>query len=83
LRDEDSKLLHDIEQAARRIVGFTSGKSVGDYVADVLLRSAVERQFEIIGEAVNRLDKANPGLAAQIRSHNKDHCLSQHSDPRL
>lgn len=71
LRDEDLKLLHDIEQAARRIVDFTSGKSVGDYAADMLLRSAVERQFEIIGEAVNRLDKANPGLAAQIRSHKK------------
>lgn len=71
LRDEDLKLLYDIEQAARRILQFVIGKTENDYATDIMLRSAVERQFEIIGEATNRLRKANADLAAQISNYDK------------
>lgn len=49
------KLLWDARHAAERVARFTLGKSFADYQADEFLRSAVERQLEIIGEALNQL----------------------------
>lgn len=37
--------------AAKAIVSFTTGRSFQDFLTDKLLHSAVERQFEIPGEA--------------------------------
>ena len=51
------KLLYDIQQAAESASGFLTGKSFMDYESDALLRSGEERQFEIMGEAINRLSK--------------------------
>lgn len=58
--------LWDVLQAADRIAGFTQGSTFAEYKADPLLRPAVERQFEIIGEALNRLSREAPDLAARI-----------------
>jgi uncharacterized protein with HEPN domain len=53
-------------RAAERIARFTSGHSFDDYLSNELLRSGVERQFEIIGEALGGLRRADPALATQI-----------------
>ena len=49
---EALKYLHDIQHAVNLLNEFTSGKSYADYEADSMLQSAVERQFEVIGEAM-------------------------------
>jgi uncharacterized protein with HEPN domain len=61
-----SKLLEDVRAAADLIVRFTEGKSPADYAGDPLLRSGVERQFLIIGEAMSQLARLAPEVAAQI-----------------
>jgi uncharacterized protein with HEPN domain len=60
------KLLWDAQRAADRVVRFTSGKSFADYESDELLRSAVERQLEIVGEALSQLRRIDVATAANI-----------------
>jgi uncharacterized protein with HEPN domain len=60
------KLLEDIRSAAAFVREATAGKTVEDYCSDRLLRQAVERNFEIIGEAVGRLAKIDPATAESI-----------------
>ena len=58
--------LWDARQAAERVVEFVAGRTWQEYAGDVLLRSAVERQFEIVGEALNKLRAADDAIAAEI-----------------
>jgi uncharacterized protein with HEPN domain len=71
MRPEIAKLLDDMKRAAERVERFTAGKTYEDYVADDLLRSAVERQFEIIGEAMSRLIKQDRELCERITDYRK------------
>ncbi len=66
MRPEAAKLLWDAREAADRIARFVAAKSLEEYVADDFLRSAVERQFLIIGEALGRLRTTDPEVAAGI-----------------
>ena len=58
--------LYDVAQACDLLERFTRGKTFDDYVADPMLRSAVERQFEIVGEALKRAVDQDGSLAERI-----------------
>ena len=49
---EARKYLYDIQKAAGLLDKFVTGKTFDDYQRDAMLRAAVEREFEIIGEAI-------------------------------
>jgi uncharacterized protein with HEPN domain len=60
------KLLHDIATATATISRFVRDRSLKAYEADDMLRSACERQFEIIGEAMMRLRDRHPEAFARV-----------------
>jgi len=68
---EAKKYLYDIQQAVERIAEFTAGKRLEDYRGQAMLRAAVERQFEIIGEALVRLVRLEETLASRITHHRR------------
>ena len=54
-------------QAIDALRAFTAGKSFADFMQDRMLRAAVEREFEILGEALNRLHRDDPSTAGRFR----------------
>lgn len=49
MQPDSAALLWDARRACYRITDFLADRSWADYQAEVLLRSAVERQFQILG----------------------------------
>ncbi len=52
--------LHDAVSACQLIIKFTEGISLQEYQENLMVKSAVERQFDILGEALNRIKKLDP-----------------------
>lgn len=48
------------------LLEFTKGRTADDYREDRAFRSAVERELQIIGEALMQLDDVRPDIAEQI-----------------
>lgn len=71
MRLEVRKYLYDIEKAVGLVTQFTAGKQFADYAADPMLRAAVEREFEIIGEALTRLAKTDSTVVARVSEHRR------------
>jgi uncharacterized protein with HEPN domain len=55
MRRDPRAYLWDVREAADAIAGFVQFRSFDDYARDLMLRSAVERQLAIIGEALSQL----------------------------
>lgn len=66
-----AKLLVDVVAAAAAIGRFLQGRSRDDYSRDLMLRSAVERQLEVLGEAIRRLEKLDPHLVQRISEYRR------------
>lgn len=69
MRDEVLADLHDVLHAARAVKGFVASHTFESYCANELVRSAVERKFQIIGEALNRINRHDPELLGLIRHY--------------
>jgi uncharacterized protein with HEPN domain len=62
----DAAELLDMLTAARAITSFVAGKTYAQYEQDLLLRSAVERQIEIVGEAARGVSDAFKSAHPQL-----------------
>ena len=71
MRLEIKKYLYDIQYAIGLLREFTGDKKFADYERNTMMRSAVERQFEIIGEAMSQLAKLDPALASRISKYQR------------
>jgi uncharacterized protein with HEPN domain len=69
MRLESKKLLEDVRQACELIRTFTADQTLDRYVSNAMMKSAVERQFEIIGEALRHLAAEDPAMISNIRDH--------------
>lgn len=58
--------LWDVREAAMAIASFTKGMDAASYGANAMAQAAVERKFEIIGEALNQLSRLDTAMAARI-----------------
>jgi uncharacterized protein with HEPN domain len=69
MQPEVLKWLEDIRLAAERVQQFAAGRTARDYAADELLRSGIERQFAIVGEAMSHLRQVDLPTAERITNH--------------
>jgi uncharacterized protein with HEPN domain len=53
--DGDAAYLWDTLQAAREVSAFVAGRLWRDFESDMMLRRAIEREIEIIGEAARKV----------------------------
>lgn len=66
MQPKSPKLLEDIRDATAFIREAARGKTIEDYAGNRLLRQAIERNFEIVGEAIRRLAQDDPQTATRI-----------------
>lgn len=68
MKHELPAYLRDIVTACHNIRAFTEECTATSYAENLLVKSATERQFVIIGEALRRIEREFPNDFAQIRN---------------
>lgn len=58
--------LWDVRESALAIQSFVAGLDMAAYADNAMAQAAVERKFEIIGEALNQLSKLDAAMATRI-----------------
>lgn len=71
MNNETKKNLIDVLQAAEEIETFVRGMDFKAYQTNVVTQRAVERDFEIIGEALNRIKNTDNELLESISEHHR------------
>jgi len=67
MRSRDVRVsLWDAIEAGERIVEFLGSRTLEGYRRDSLLKSAVERKLEVVGEALNRAVQADASLELRV-----------------
>src|SRR5436305_82682 len=56
--ERDAAYLWDMLQASRDILEFTRGVSLSDFSSNKMLQMAVERGFQVLGEAARRVTES-------------------------
>ena len=71
MNDETRKNLIDILQATEEIQNFVQGMDFKAYQNKPVAKRAVERDFEIIGEALNRIKNTDDTILEKISEHHR------------
>lgn len=71
MNDKARKNLIDILQAAEEVQEYVHGMDFKEYQNKPVTKRAVERDFEIIGEALNRIKYIDNGLLEKISEHHR------------
>ncbi|MCK4292470.1 MAG: DUF86 domain-containing protein [Planctomycetes bacterium] len=71
MNDEARKNLIDVLQAVEEIQDFVRGMDFKAYQNNPVTKRAVERDFEIIGEALNRIKNTDYELLGKISEHHR------------
>jgi uncharacterized protein with HEPN domain len=66
---DPEKYLSDIINGCEFLLEFTRNKTKNDYIHDRAFRSAVERELQIIGEAMMQLDRVSLQTAEKISEY--------------
>jgi len=71
MRLEIKKYLFDILKATEDIKEYTSGLEYSDFIRNGMVQAAVERKFQIIGEALNRIKSLEESILNGISEHRR------------